>query len=302
MLLSWDAIGSARQGESWSWQGVRSSSVLFARLLCPQNVREEEHRLVCQRCSFLEERMSKLEALVAVLPTWKEDLVSSPVLQPQHQAAPHLALGWQPQRGAAEGTDRARTNVAAWARVQPCPEPLCCPLPCAWLPPPRSRRSQMSKMDTLAREGRVRHEQVSMRTQMLEDQVSQNAQAARERLDHLTQLGRTLTEARAAHGERMDGLEKQIRQVDAAHGYSIKSLEDAKDGERGQGLTVTSRPCQQGARAPAHGQGGRRSSRSAAPSQAKRRALHAWGCCCCRRACVARVQRTRASSRRTTAS
>lgn len=35
---------------------------------------------------------------------------------------------------------------------------------------------QVSKMEALGREGRVRHEQISMRTQMLEDQQSQFAQ------------------------------------------------------------------------------------------------------------------------------
>ncbi|GFH05672.1 uncharacterized protein HaLaN_00171, partial [Haematococcus lacustris] len=123
--------------------------------------------------------MSKLEALVAVLPTWKEDLR-------------HELHGYQ------------------------APEQQICLL-------------QLAKIDSVGKDSRMKTEQLKNR-----------AQITRERLDALAQVAHTQANARQAHSDRMDGLERTVRLNEGAASTRIAEL-DVLTQRHGQDIKANAR-------------------------------------------------------------
>ncbi|KAJ9518714.1 hypothetical protein QJQ45_018706 [Haematococcus lacustris] len=142
-------------------KNIKEINATFSQtLVAHESVQAAEAR----RTSALEERMSKLEALVAVLPTWKEDL--------------------------------------------------------------------LAKIDSVGKDSRMKTEQLKNRAQVLEEQHAVNSQITRERLDALAQVAHTQANARQAHSDRMDGLERTVRLNEGAASTRIAELEVLTQRER----------------------------------------------------------------------
>ncbi|GFR40437.1 hypothetical protein Agub_g1012 [Astrephomene gubernaculifera] len=78
---------------------------------------------------------------------------------------------------------------------------------------PSWKEDLVNRIDNLARETRAKHEAAASRTTLLEDLVNGYIEASRERLDMLTTLARTASEARAQQQERLDELDVGLRRL-----------------------------------------------------------------------------------------
>ncbi|GLC38978.1 hypothetical protein PLESTB_001782000 [Pleodorina starrii] len=83
----------------------------------------------------------------------------------------------------------------------------------------------VGRIDNLTRETRAKHEAAASRTTVLEDSLNSHIAATRERLDMLTTVARTASEARAQQQERIDELDTELRRL---REFTEKELNDHK--------------------------------------------------------------------------
>jgi hypothetical protein len=148
----------------------------------------------------MEKRLADFEAFVAALPTWKEDLVC-------HTYS--MALSRFPMSRRNSGY----VNTCAFS-------------------------TKAAKIDAVGRDSRLKTDQLLTKTTILEESMMHNIQATRERLDSLTALNRTSTEARAALATRIDGLEHSFREHEMASSVRLNDAEVAQRRESYEQVNV----------------------------------------------------------------
>ncbi|EFJ47917.1 hypothetical protein VOLCADRAFT_91393 [Volvox carteri f. nagariensis] len=83
----------------------------------------------------------------------------------------------------------------------------------------------VGRIENLARETRAKHEAAASRATVIEDSLNSHIAATRERLDMLTTVARTASEARAQQQERIDELDTELRRL---REFAEKEFNDAK--------------------------------------------------------------------------